>query len=94
MSDVVIKKSHSLGVDGAKEKIGAFEELLNKYRVKIIWSGNKGTLKGTGVSGDVALSDTEIGITIKLGFLAKAAGVKPDKLKGSIEKRLDAAING
>jgi putative polyhydroxyalkanoate system protein len=70
----------------------SFESMVARYGVKADWSGNKANLKGTGVSGDIAVSDTAVTVTLKLGMLARMAGVDPERLQQSIEKRLSAAF--
>ncbi len=94
MSDVVVTQAHNLGVAGAREKVGAFEEMMKKYGVKAEWNGSRAELKGTGVSGDIVVTDTQVKITIKLGMMARAIGVDGDRLKASIEKRLGPALSG
>lgn len=81
-----------MGAQGAMGKLASFEELLNKYRVKLEWSGTKAKIKGVGVGGHVAVGDTAVDVEVELGFLAKAAGVDADRLKGSIARRLAEAF--
>ncbi len=94
MSKVEVNQAHSLGAEQARNKIGAFEDMLSKYGVKVNWKGNTGTLKGTGVTGQIDVTDTNVKVEIKLGMMARAVGVDPVKLKGSIEKRLGPALSG
>jgi hypothetical protein len=37
---------------------------------------------------------SNVTVIVKLGMLAKAAGVKPEKLQDSIQRRLKAALIG
>jgi len=94
MSTIKISQPHSLPVDAAREKLAAFEETMSKYGVAAKWSGAKATLKGMAVSGGIDISDSTIDITLKLGMMARAAGVDPTRLQASIEKRLKAAFEG
>jgi len=94
MSTIKVKKSHSFSKDEAKTRLASFEEMIGKYGVKLVWSGHRADLKGTGVSGGAVVSDDSVEITVKLGLLAKAAGVDPKRLQGSIEKRLNEAMEG
>ena len=94
MSDVRVTESHSLSTDEAIGRIKSFEEMLTKYGVKTVWKGNQAELKGTGVSGNINVSDSAVDVVVKLGFLAKAAGVKPEKLESSIRRRLGEALGG
>ncbi len=90
---IKVSQPHSFSVDEAKEKLGSFEEMLGKYGVKLAWKGSRAEIKGFGVSGGVDVSATAVEVAVKLGMMAKAAGVDPDKLTASIEKRLKAALD-
>ncbi len=92
MADVKVTQAHSMSTDDAKKAVASFEEMLTKYNVKTNWKGNKADLKGTGVSGSINVTDSSVAVVVKLGLLAKAAGVDADRLKSSIEKRLSAAL--
>ena len=94
MSTIKISQPHSLPVDSAREKLAAFEETMSKYGVTAKWSGAQATLKGMAVSGGIDISDSMVDITLKLGMMARAAGVDPVRLQASIEKRLKAAFEG
>lgn len=93
MSTVVVKQAHSLTPEEAKARLKPFEEeLSSKYMLKLDWSGNKAELKGAAASGGIDVGASEVVVTVKLGMMAKMAGVKPDKLEASLKKRLDAAL--
>ena len=94
MATINITQPHSLSVDEARAKLKSFEDTMSKYGVAAKWSGNKATLKGMAVSGGIDISPSKVDIAIKLGMMARAAGVDPDRLKASIEKRLRAAFEG
>lgn len=92
MSTVQVDQAHALGNDVAKKKLDAFAEDIKKYGMSLVWSGDAAELKGVGASGTVKVTPTNVSVTVKLGMMAKAAGVKPDKLQESIAKRLKAAL--
>lgn len=94
MSTIKVTQAHDKSVEDAKAALGAFEQDLQKYKVKLDWSGSRAEIKGTGVSGGVDVTDKDVTVTVKLGMLAKAAGVKADLLEKSITKRLEAALGG
>lgn len=94
MSTVTVTQAHALGVEGAKKALSQFEGDISKYGMKLVWSGSNAEIKGTGASGDVKVTADRVTVTVKLGMIAKAAGVKADKLEGSIQKRLSAALAG
>lgn len=89
---IKVSQPHSFSVDEAKAKLGGFEEMLSKYGVKLAWKGNRAEIKGFGVSGGVDVSPSSVDVAVKLGMMAKAAGVDPDRLAKSIEKRLKSAL--
>ena len=89
---IKVSQPHSFTVAEAKTKLGSFEEMLGKYGVKLAWKGDRADIKGIGVSGGVAVTDSEVEVTVKLGMMAKAAGVNEGKLTKSIEKRLRNAL--
>lgn len=92
MSSVVVKEGHALSAEEAKSRLVAFEQDISKYGMKLDWSGNNAELKGTGASGDVKVTGNDVTVTIKLGMMAKMAGIKPELLSKSIEKRLKSAL--
>ena len=94
MSTVKVTESHSLSIDDAKKSLAAFEGDISKYGMKLNWNGANAELKGTGASGDVKVTDSSVTVTVKLGMMAKMAGVKPDLLEKSIAKRLKSALSG
>lgn len=95
MSDVRVEKSHQLSIEAAKKALEPFgAELESKYGLKLVWNGSRADLKGTGASGSVEVTASKVVVTVKLGMLAKAAGVKADKVQASVDKRLDAALAG
>ncbi len=92
MSSVVVTEPHAFSVDEARGRLTVLEDDLAKYRMKLVWKGDNAVLKGTGASGDVKVTGSDVTITIKLGTMAKMAGVKPDLLSKSLQKRLKSAL--
>ena len=92
MSEVRINQPHKVSPEEARVRVQSFEEMLSKYGVSAVWSGNQATLKGTGVSGSIAVQPTHVEIVVKLGMMARAIGVDPVRLEASIKKRLQAAF--
>jgi putative polyhydroxyalkanoate system protein len=88
MSTITVTQPHTLGADEARKRFDRFEDALKKFGVSLKWNGRKASIDGTGVSGDAEVSDRDVRLTIKLGFLAKAAGVDPVRLESSLKKRL------
>jgi putative polyhydroxyalkanoate system protein len=92
MADVKVVKSHSLSATEAQQRMASFEETMAKYGVKAKWNGTHADLKGVGVSGSIDVGESDVTVVVKLGMLAKAAGVDPARLEKTISKRLDAAF--
>lgn len=92
MAEVRVVEAHNTTPEDAIKKIGDFEEMMRKYGVKSAWKGQHADLKGTGVSGSIDVTGTAVTVVVKLGMMAKAMGVDPGKLEGSIRKRLKAAF--
>lgn len=93
MSKIVVEKSHSMSPEAAREALKSFEQDIAKFGLKPDWSGNRAQLKGTGASGEIRIEASRVVVEVKLGMLAKAAGIKPDRIQASIEKRLNAALS-
>ena len=94
MSTIKITQAHRLTGEDAKSKLGAFESDIAKYGMRLDWKGNRADLKGTGASGAVDVTSSAVSVEVKLGMMAKMAGVKPDLLEKSIQKRLKSALVG
>ena len=94
MSTVTVTEPHERSVEDAKKALETFEGDLSKYGMKLDWNGPTANLKGTGASGDVRVTDHDVTVVVKLGMMAKMAGVKPDLLEKSIQKRLRSALAG
>ena len=92
MSTIRVRQPHQYDRAKAKDSFGSFEEMMGKYGVKLKWKGDQAAIKGMGVSGDVQILDDAVTVTIKLGMMAKAAGVDAKRLEGSITRRLAAAF--
>ena len=95
MSTVVVTEAHSLAPEEAKSRLATFEEEIgSKYGLKVHWNGLKAALKGVGASGDVDVTSSAVTITVKLGMVARMAGVKAEMVEASVKKRLKAALTG
>ena len=91
MSKVVVRESHSKSAADVKAGISTFEEMLAKYMVKVEWSGYTAKLSGP-VSGAIQITDEYVEVNLKLGMMAKMAGIDPVKLESSIRKRLRSGL--
>lgn len=92
MSKITVRHPHNLTLKVARERINAFEETLKKFGASLVWTDNTAEVKGFGVTGSAELGEGFVEICLKLGMMAKAAGVDPVRVQGSIEKRLGTAF--
>lgn len=91
MSTVKVTVSHNKDPMEIKAGLTQFEEMFSKYMVSVDWSGTRATLSGP-VSGSIEIRADELEVMIKLGMMAKMAGIDPTRLEASIRKRLSAAL--
>lgn len=92
MTNITVRHPHNLSLEVARERINAFEETLHKFGASLVWSDNTAEVKGFGVTGSAELGAGFVEICLKLGMMAKAAGVDPVRVESSIAKRLAAAF--
>ena len=93
MASVDVREPHSLDIDEAKRRVAVFEDMLSKFGVKLKWNGHSATFKGLGVSGSLDVSESDARVQLKLGMMARAAGVDANRLKGSVSRRLREAFD-
>lgn len=92
MADVQVKQPHNLSIDDAKKRMSDFEDMMRKYGVSAKWAGGHAELKGTGVKGAIDVTGSDVSVELKLGMLAKAAGIDATRLQNSIARRLKEAF--
>ena len=92
MAKITISQAHTLTAADAQNALSAFAEDLKKFGASLDWKGGTATIKGMGVSGELRVTNSSADLNLKLGLLAKAAGVDPVRLKASIEKRFRKAL--
>ena len=92
MSAIKVRVPHGSSRSEARDKLGVFEQMMGKYGVSLRWSGDAAEIRGMGVSGRVSVDDAEVEVSLKLGMMARAAGVDPSRLQRSIAKRLGEAF--
>ncbi|MEE2786288.1 MAG: polyhydroxyalkanoic acid system family protein [Myxococcota bacterium] len=94
MAQIKVSEAHGTEPENAIQLIASFEEMMGKYGVKVKWKGHQGDIKGMGVSGHITVDSANVTVTLKLGMMARAAGVDAKRLEASIRKRLVAAFKG
>ena len=94
MAEIRVIENHALSPSDAIGCVSGFEDMLTKYGVKTKWKGHSAQLKGMAVSGSIDVTSSSVTVVVKLGMMARAAGVDPARLEKSIRKRLKAALSG
>jgi putative polyhydroxyalkanoate system protein len=92
MGTISILQEHTLSVDEARGRLAAFEEQMSSYGAKLVWKGPRADVTGLGVSGSAVITESTVELTLKLGMLARAAGVDEERLRSSIARRLVIAL--
>ena len=93
MPDIRVVEPHQLSVAEARQRLGGFEEMLAKYRVRLDWQGDRGKLGGVpGVGGDVHVRPNEVEVNVSLSRMVTMMGLDPKKLEATIKRRLGEAL--
>ncbi|MCD9032060.1 polyhydroxyalkanoic acid system family protein [Luteimonas sp. Y-2-2-4F] len=82
MSEIDIRHPHSLPRPEARAAIDDIAaKLAEKFDVACAWNGDVLDFKRSGVDGAIALGDSDVRVTAKLGFLLSA-------MRGPIESEI------
>ena len=87
MPDIDLRRTHALGLEGARaaaDKLAA--DLRKKFGLSGDWSGNTLRFARTGVEGVLEVAESSVHITATLGFLMKA-------MKPTIEKAIATELD-
>jgi putative polyhydroxyalkanoate system protein len=87
MADIDLKRVHHLGMKAARhaaEEMAA--DLGKKFGLAGGWTGNTLHFDRPGVTGKLTLTETDVHLTVTLGFLLKA-------LRGSIERAVHEELD-
>lgn len=87
MPDIAIKRSHHLGLKGAKMAADKMAEKLGeKFGLAGEWEGDHLNFSRPGVSGKLGITETTMTLEVTLGFLLKA-------MKGPIENAVNEQLD-
>lgn len=93
LPEIRVVEPHQLTVPEARQRLGGFEELLSKYRVRLDWDGDRGRLGGVpGVGGEVEIRPNEVEVHVTVSRMITMMGLDPQKLEASIRRRLGDAL--
>ena len=90
MADINLKRAHRLGCQGARaaaDKMMA--KLSEQFGMSGNWNGNILLFERSGVSGKLAVTETEIELEVTLGFFLKAM---KSGIERSVNEQLDNAL--
>lgn len=92
MADIDIKRAHNLGMKAAREAADRMaEDLGRKFGLSGGWTGSTHHFDRPGVTGSLHLTDKDLHLTVKLGFLLKAMR---GPLEAAIVRELDSLFAG
>ena len=81
MAEARVKKPHSLGLEGARERAQTAEkDLASRYGASTQWKGNQLHFSRMGIKGHIEIRDAEVEFYANLGFLG-------GPLKGKVETK-------
>jgi len=92
MSNIRIRRTHQLGLAGAKTQMQAIaEDLKQKLSADYVWRGDKLLFNRSGASGTIDVGEDYIELDIKLGM---ALSLMKGRIEDEINTKLDAAVRG
>jgi putative polyhydroxyalkanoate system protein len=81
MADIEVRRQHELGLAAARRAAEQMaSDLARKFDVRGSWRGDTLRFERPGVSGFVTLTQTDLHLSISLGFLLKAMRASIEKL--------------
>ena len=87
MADIDIRRTHALGLAGARSAAERMEaHLAKKFDLKGRWQGDTLHFERPGVNGSLAVGDKDLHLSVALGFLLKA-------MKGSIQSTIEQELD-
>ena len=90
MARISVERTHSMGLEAAREKARPLvEKLASQYGLTPTWAGDTVKLKRSGVNGTLLISDNNVKVDVELGLLMSTMS---GTIKSEIEKALDKAL--
>lgn len=87
MADIELKRSHHLGLKGARTAAEKMADKLGKqFNLSGEWTGNTLHFDRPGVNGKLTVTDHDMHLAVTLGFLLKA-------MKGPIERAVHEQLD-
>jgi putative polyhydroxyalkanoate system protein len=90
MSEIRIERPHALGLTEASRRVRDLEpKLKDRYGIKLDWSGDTANVKGSGVSGTIAVAEGKVDVQLKLGLLLRPMA---GKIREAIDQQIEKAL--
>ncbi len=91
MPKFTIERSHTLGVDEAKQRLQALsDKLASKYGLSSTWkTATEAEVKGTGATGKITCTPGKVSVFIDLSF---ALTPLKSKIEQKVTSELEAAL--
>ena len=87
MSKIHLQRPHALGAQGAREAVQrVVDEMRDKYGLDCDWSGDVLSFSRAGVSGTLAVGESEVVLDAELGMLLSA--FRP-RIEEQLQKNFD-----
>lgn len=83
MATIDIKRSHSLGKEGARQAAQSLaDKLKEKLEIAYRWEGDVLKFDRSGASGKITVSESEVRVEVDLGMLMRP-------MKGMVEEKVN-----
>ena len=90
MADISLKRTHALGLKGAHAAANKMADKLGeKFDLKGTWNGSTLNFTRPGVTGILAVSDTDMTLEITLSFMLK---MMKSPIEQSVHEQLDRVL--
>ena len=87
MPSIDIKRSHSLPLADAREKVQRVaDHIAERFDVACAWEGNTLKFRRSGVDGEIKLGAKQVHVVAELGFLLSA-------LRGTVEREVNRYLD-
>ena len=87
MPSIDIKRSHSLPLADAREKVQRVaDHIAERFDVACAWEGNTLRFRRSGVDGEIKLGAKQVHVVAELGFLLSA-------LRGTVEREVNRYLD-
>lgn len=87
MATISKVKEHDLGEEEAMKRASEIvQDIAERLKATVSWSGNRASFKGTGFSGSAVVTADRVAIDVDLGLMLRP-------LKGTIEEKLENTMN-